>query len=369
MQPGDLNIFTQIALVVLVGLACKNAILIVEFAKDLEERGEKLFDAVIHACRMRLRPILMTSIAFCAGVIPLILGSGAGSEMRRAMGIAVFSGMVGVTLFGIFLTPGVLRAAAESARAPRRGRRGSRRPRTRRRRRRSRRAAAGAAAAACGRRRCLSPHACCRKRLPAQAAAIAAPACARGLRGRPRLPRQPRTLDAAFVNAGAAGDQRTAAGVRHRDVLARLQRPGALAAGSSARWPRTATSASPRRVCRRRARPAGHQAERLPNIGVGADVTRSLAPEVQFPGTTRGQRTVTVYDAGFTANWELDFFGRNRRASESAAAQVDASEAGVSAAHTAVAAEVARNYLELRGLQQRYEVARQSLVNQGMHCA
>jgi multidrug efflux pump len=104
-QPGDLNIFTQVALVVLVGLACKNAILIVEFAKDLEERGEKLLDAVIHACRMRLRPILMTSIAFCAGVIPLILGSGAGSEMRRAMGIAVFSGMLGVTLFGIFLTP------------------------------------------------------------------------------------------------------------------------------------------------------------------------------------------------------------------------------------------------------------------------
>ncbi|CAN5234090.1 multidrug efflux RND transporter permease subunit AdeG [soil metagenome] len=104
-QPGDLNIFTQVALVVLVGLACKNAILIVEFAKDLEERGEPLIDAVIHACRMRLRPIVMTSIAFCAGVLPLIFGSGAGSEMRRAMGIAVFSGMLGVTLFGIFLTP------------------------------------------------------------------------------------------------------------------------------------------------------------------------------------------------------------------------------------------------------------------------
>jgi multidrug efflux pump len=104
-QPGDLNIFTQVALVVLVGLACKNAILIVEFAKDLEERGEALIDAVIHACRMRLRPILMTSIAFIAGVLPLIFGSGAGSEMRRAMGIAVFSGMLGVTLFGIFFTP------------------------------------------------------------------------------------------------------------------------------------------------------------------------------------------------------------------------------------------------------------------------
>ncbi len=120
MQAGDLNIFTQVALVVLVGLACKNAILIVEFAKELEERGESLHDAIIHACRLRLRPILMTSIAFCAGVIPLILGSGAGSEMRRAMGVAVFSGMVGVTLFGIFLTPvfyALLRKGTEKKRA------------------------------------------------------------------------------------------------------------------------------------------------------------------------------------------------------------------------------------------------------------
>jgi multidrug efflux pump len=119
MQPGDLNIFTQVALVVLVGLACKNAILIVEFAKELEEQGRTLFDAITTACRLRLRPILMTSIAFCAGVVPLILGSGAGSEMRRAMGIAVFSGMVGVTLFGIFLTPvfyALLRARRERRR-------------------------------------------------------------------------------------------------------------------------------------------------------------------------------------------------------------------------------------------------------------
>jgi len=105
MQPGDLNIFTQVALVVLVGLACKNAILIVEFAKELEEGGKDIVDAVIEACHLRLRPILMTSIAFCAGVTPLIIGTGAGSEMRRAMGVAVFSGMLGVTSFGIFLTP------------------------------------------------------------------------------------------------------------------------------------------------------------------------------------------------------------------------------------------------------------------------
>lgn len=120
MQPGDLNIFTQVALVVLVGLACKNAILIVEFAKELEEHGKSVYDAVVEACRLRLRPILMTSIAFCAGVIPLILGSGAGSEMRRAMGIAVFAGMLGVTFFGIFLTPvfySLLRKGTEKRRA------------------------------------------------------------------------------------------------------------------------------------------------------------------------------------------------------------------------------------------------------------
>jgi multidrug efflux pump len=105
LQPGDLNIFTQVALVVLIGLACKNAILIVEFAKDLEETGKATLVATIEAARLRLRPILMTSIAFCAGVVPLIVSSGAGSEMRRAMGIAVFSGMLGVTAFGIFLTP------------------------------------------------------------------------------------------------------------------------------------------------------------------------------------------------------------------------------------------------------------------------
>jgi multidrug efflux pump len=118
--PGDNNIFTQIALVVLVGLACKNAILIVEFARDLQAQGQQMLDAVLHACRMRLRPILMTSIAFCAGVVPLIVGTGAGSEMRSAMGVAVFSGMVGVTFFGIFLTPVfyvLLRSGAQRPRA------------------------------------------------------------------------------------------------------------------------------------------------------------------------------------------------------------------------------------------------------------
>jgi hydrophobe/amphiphile efflux-1 (HAE1) family protein len=110
----DNNILTQIGFVVLIGLASKNAILIVEFAKQREDAGENRFDAVTHAAQLRLRPILMTSFAFILGVVPLVLATGAGAEMRQSLGTAVFSGMIGVTLIGLFLTPVfyvVLRAA------------------------------------------------------------------------------------------------------------------------------------------------------------------------------------------------------------------------------------------------------------------
>ncbi|MFY1828680.1 efflux RND transporter permease subunit [Myxococcus fulvus] len=102
---GDNNIFTQIGLVVLVGLAAKNAILIVEFARAQEDEGMGVVQAALEACRLRLRPILMTSIAFIMGVVPLAVATGAGAEMRQAMGVAVFAGMLGVTLFGLVLTP------------------------------------------------------------------------------------------------------------------------------------------------------------------------------------------------------------------------------------------------------------------------
>jgi multidrug efflux pump len=101
----DINIFTQIGLVVLIGLAAKNAILIVEFAKQLEDQGKDRFNATVDACRLRLRPILMTSFAFILGVVPLVVAKGAGAEMRHTLGVAVFSGMLGVTVFGIFFTP------------------------------------------------------------------------------------------------------------------------------------------------------------------------------------------------------------------------------------------------------------------------
>ena len=102
---GDNNVFVQVGLVVLMGLACKNAILIVEFARELERQGKATVEAALEACRLRLRPIVMTSIAFIAGTVPLVLAHGAGAEVRAVTGITVFAGMLGVTLFGLFLTP------------------------------------------------------------------------------------------------------------------------------------------------------------------------------------------------------------------------------------------------------------------------
>jgi multidrug efflux pump len=99
------DIFVQIGFLVLVGLACKNAILIVEFAQEQHHQGEGLHEAARGAARTRLRPIIMTSVAFIGGVYPLVVATGAGAEMRQSLGTAVFSGMIGVALFGIFLTP------------------------------------------------------------------------------------------------------------------------------------------------------------------------------------------------------------------------------------------------------------------------
>ena len=101
----DINVFTQIGLVVLIGLAAKNAILVVEFAKQLEDEGKARREAIVEACRERLRPILMTSFAFILGVVPLVTAQGAGAEMRFSLGVAVFSGMLGVTAFGLIFTP------------------------------------------------------------------------------------------------------------------------------------------------------------------------------------------------------------------------------------------------------------------------
>src|SRR5262249_18707006 len=105
MAKLDINIFVQVGFIVLVGLAAKNAILVVEFAAERQKAGESVYNATLEAATTRLRPIVMTSFAFILGVFPLVIAHGAGAEMRHALGVAVFSGMIGVTLFGIFLTP------------------------------------------------------------------------------------------------------------------------------------------------------------------------------------------------------------------------------------------------------------------------
>src|SRR3954451_25491841 len=105
MAKLSVDIFVQVAFVVLVGLAAKNAILIVQFARDRQQEGASGFDAAVEAARESLRPIFMTSFAFILGVFPLVIAEGAGAEMRRTLGTAVFAGMIGVTVFGLFLTP------------------------------------------------------------------------------------------------------------------------------------------------------------------------------------------------------------------------------------------------------------------------
>jgi len=171
-------------------------------------------------------------------------------------------------------------------------------------------------------------------------------------------------LDAAYLNAGASSVNTAAPGAEIATFWRGFADPTlsqlverALAANGDVRVAQA-------RLRESRALLEGARAELLPEVDVGAGVRRSLIPEVQLPGGSRSQRTTTVYDAGFTANWELDFFGRNRRATESATAQVDASAAGVAAVGTSIAAEVARNYLELRGLQQRKQVVDESIANQ-----
>lgn len=198
------------------------------------------------------------------------------------------------------------------------------------------------------------------RRLAPLAAALLAAGCAVG----PDYQRPATPLEAGFINAGTETTNaqpvpddiaRFWRGFGDAELDALIDR--ALAANGDVRIAQA-------RLQEARANQGEANAAGLPEIGASAGVTRAVTPITQAPGLSRSDRTGTAYDAGFVANWELDFFGRNRRLRESAAAQVSASEAGLYAAHTAVAAEVARNYLDLRGLQQRLQVADASLVNQ-----
>jgi len=312
LSGGDNNVFTQIGLIVLVGLACKNAILIVEFARTREQAGASTWDAVLEACRLRLRPILMTSIAFIAGVIPLVVSHGAGAEMRNAMGIAVFAGMLGVTVFGLLLTPVFYWVVRRLGAVARRGAK------------------------------------------PAVAAAsLLLSACAVGPNYTP-----PETAAPAFHHADSAVVEQkpieaawwTQFGDPTLDSLIERALGGDLDLKVAAA-----------RVQESRALLSAARRERWPGVDVAAAHSKTKA---QQPGFTTDRIAIESNQVAISTLWEIDLFGRIRRGAEAASADADAAEANLRDAQVLVAAEVASTYLDLRGAQKRLEVARANSESQ-----
>jgi multidrug efflux system outer membrane protein len=328
----DNNLFAQIGFVVLIGLACKNAVLIVQFARLLQEAGKNRVDAAIEASRLRLRPILMTSLAFAFGVLPLMLSRGAGAEMRRAIGTAVFWGMLGVTFFGIFLTPVfyvVIRRIVE----------------------RRQTAATGAASgvAVSGVTASLL--------VLGLASAFLLIGCAAGPNYHP-----PQTKTAAaFANGGqtnlsaAAAETNWWRGFNDATLDGLVERT--VAANHDLR---IATA----RVREARALRAIVALDALPTVHAGASYTKAVGSKDSTHGLPREQREVELYNSGLDAAWELDLFGRVRRSLQAGTAEVAAAEALRRDLVVTLISEVARNYFELRGAQNELNVARQNAQNQ-----
>jgi NodT family efflux transporter outer membrane factor (OMF) lipoprotein len=320
----DNNILTQIGFVVLVGLASKNAILIVEFAKTQQEAGKDRFTAAVEACRLRLRPILMTSFAFILGVLPLVFAKGAGSEMRQSLGTAVFSGMLGVTLFGLFLTPVfyvVIRRVIE------------------------------------------------RKQKEKSAALLAKGATTTGillimlaLTGcmvGPNYREPAADIRNGFVNANSAGfsnaEVETAWWRGFNDEKLNRLVVQAIAGNHDLR---IATA----RLREARALRSEVELDRYPTVTSDASYSRNRLSEVLAPDIKDRDRN--FYSVGFDAAWELDFFGRVQRSIEAATATVEAQAAARRDVIVSLLSEIARNYLELRGAQNQLAVARRNAENQ-----
>ena len=321
----DNNILTQIGFVVLVALACKNAILIVEFAKDEQAAGKDRVAAAIEACRIRLRPILMTSFAFILGVLPLFVATGAGAEMFRALGTSVLSGMVGVTFFGLFLTPVfyvVIRWCVERKRQQ---------PKSQ-----------------------LTP-------VGTVGAMVLVP-CLLLLSGcmvGPDYQRPQTQVPTAFANQAQEGlstdTVETAWWRGFQDD--RLQQLVELTLAHNHDL-RVATA----RLREARALLSETTFDRYPTVTSQGSYTRERTSKAQTgPG---GDRDSELYDVGLDARWELDLFGQVRRSIEAGTADVGAAEANRRDVIVSLLAEVARNYFELRGTQNRLAVARQNAENQ-----
>ncbi len=341
---GDNNIFTQIGLIVLVGLACKNAILIVEFAKHKQDEGLSPFDAAIEACRLRLRPILMTSIAFVAGVFPLVISTGAGSEMRHAMGVAVFAGMIGVTLFGLFLTPvfyvvlmklGVRKTSPKPAptSAPTDGPSGSTLPGT---------SVAGIA-------------------LLVAAGSLLIPA---SLQAGPLTvgPDYKRPTDAAPATFRDAPEWKEAAPA---DALAKgrwweLFNDAALnALVERATTNNQSLRAALARFDQARAAARITRGGLLPSLELNPDAKRERFSQNQIPDFNLTH--ATTLRVPLDLSYEIDLWGRVRRSFESARADAQASAADFHNALLSVQADTAQNYFNLRAIDRQRVVVRESI--------
>ncbi|OQY69393.1 MAG: hypothetical protein B6D46_00185 [Polyangiaceae bacterium UTPRO1] len=325
----DNNLITQIGLVVLIGLAAKNAVLIVEFAKQQEDGGKDRFAAAITAARLRLRPILMTSFAFILGVVPLARATGAGAEMRRVLGTAVFSGMLGVTALGLFLTP-IFYVLIRGAVTRRRGVLGSAAVVL---------ALVGAGAAFSG---------CMVAGRDYEPPALRVPERFRGAGGAAEA-----TLDARDAVEVAwwkgFGDPELTSLVER---AARRNRDLAIATAA---------------VREARALRFESMLDLAPTVTSNAGFVEARISRDSIRGSgafAAIERERGLYDAGFDAGWELDLFGRVRRSIEARTADVAAAEGRLRDVLVSVQAEVARAYLELRGAQLRLDVAERNAANQ-----
>ncbi len=326
LKGGDNNIFTQIGLIVLVGLACKNAILIVEFAKHKQDGGLSPVEAAIEACRLRLRPILMTSIAFIAGVFPLVKSHGAGSEMRQAMGIAVFSGMIGVTFFGLFLTPvfyvTLMKLGWKKSPAPAQEPKG---PALR---------SPGAVAGAAGIALLFAVN------------SVTAGTLTVGPDYRRPTNDVPATYKAAELGAWKEG--------RPLDSVpkgnwwevfgdATLNELESKAVGANQEL-----KAAVARVDQARANARVARSELLPSLNLDPSFNRQRFSPNQEPGF--GALTANTFRAPLDLSYEIDLWGRVRRGFESARADAQASLAAFYNVLLTLQADVAQNYFALRAL-------------------
>lgn len=316
---GDNNVFTQISFLVLAGLACKNAILIVEFARDREKQGADRETAILEACRVRLRPVLMTSAAFIMGVLPLVFASGAGFEIRRAMGIAVFAGMIGVTTFGLFLTPVFYTVIGNLAeRLRRRG-----------------------------------------QPIPAAAQVATLLAIALFLSNCTLLPYQ--APEIAPANLSQADDEWFATQTYDPSWWKLFDDPVLESLENEALDSNHDVRIALARFDQARSLFDDVHFDRFPTATAEASADRR---KQVIPGSTDKPVEISTYRAGFDAFWELDLFGRVRSAVRAAAATAESYELSLDDVRVIVAAEVARNYFELRALQQQLAVAERTLANQ-----